>query len=102
MAGEGAAMSACVSPAEPDAIERRGDWLVIGGDTTGKRVVCRCSRCHHVTLIGREALEAGLVNCPGCARPATPDARADSFATGVASLESWGAWKRHKGGGGGS
>ena len=87
---------------EPQAaVERHGNWLVLGGDVTGKRIECRCSQCQRVTVIGREALEGGAgVTCPGCLNPrsAKPDAaRADSFATGVAGMEVWGARKRHRG-----
>jgi hypothetical protein len=86
----------------PDAIERRGNWLAIGGDTTGKRIVCKCASCGHVCVIGAGALEGGAVHCPGCAHPprAKTDARSDSFAGAVANLEGRNAWKRHKGGGG--
>jgi hypothetical protein len=85
---------------EPQAaVERHGNWLVLGGDVTGKRIECRCSQCQRVTVIGREALEGGAgVTCPRCSRPSpAPDARADSFAASVAGLESWGARKRHRG-----
>jgi hypothetical protein len=85
----------------PDEIPRQYDgWLVIGGDVTGKRIECRCSQCQRVTVIGREALEGGAgVTCPRCLNPrsATPDARADSFAGAVASLEGRGARGRHRG-----
>jgi hypothetical protein len=85
----------------PDEIPRQYDgWLAIGGDATGKRVVCKCAKCAHVCTIGREALEAGGVFCSGCAspaKPATPDARSDSFAGTIADTESRGVWKRHKG-----
>jgi hypothetical protein len=87
---------------EPDAIERRGDWLVLGADSTGKRLFCRCVVCSHTCQIGAEALESGVVVCAGCARPqqsATPTAPAadSSFAANVAALESLGARKRHRG-----
>jgi hypothetical protein len=86
---------------EPQAaVERHGNWLVLGGDVTGKRIECRCSQCQRVTVIGREALEGGAgVTCPRCLNPrsATPDARADSFAGAVASLEGRGARGRHRG-----
>ena len=86
--------------AEPDAIERHGDRLVLGGDTTGKRVACRCSRCQHVTLIGREALESGAVSCPGCAPPRNnPGPAARSFSPGITEAENRSARKRHRGGG---
>jgi hypothetical protein len=62
-------MSACVSQAEPGAIERRGSWLVLGADATGKRIVCRCAICAHVCQIGAEALEGGGVVCGGCVAP---------------------------------
>jgi hypothetical protein len=62
------------------AVERHGDWLVIGGDTLRKRCVCKCARCAHVCMIGREALEAdGVIFCAGCdsgaapTRPVDPD-----------------------------
>jgi hypothetical protein len=101
--------------AEPDAIERRGNWITISRDATLKRVSCRCATCGHLCLIGAEALEGG-VNCPGCLSPhsvlsnvppaahlpsAKPD-RSDSFAGAVADMEGRNAWKRHKGGGVGS
>jgi hypothetical protein len=70
MAGEGEAMmSACVSPAEPGAIERHGSWIVLGADPTGKRIVCRCAICSYTCQIGAEALEVGGVVCAGCIIP---------------------------------
>jgi hypothetical protein len=68
MRSDTAAAAKKQDPTEPGAIERRGNWFIIGGDTTGKRCACRCAQCQHVTLIGREALESG-VNCPGCLSP---------------------------------
>jgi hypothetical protein len=87
------------TPAEPGAIERHGNWLILGRDATHKRVTCRCTICSHICAIGREALESGVVFCAGCAHPhsAKPAEPADSFAANVADLESWGARKRHRG-----
>jgi hypothetical protein len=88
-----------------DEVQRFGAWRLIGfADSTGNRSIVRCGLCGYLSLISREALEAGGVFCSGCARPhsATPDARADSFASGIAGVEGRNAWKRHKGGGGGS
>jgi hypothetical protein len=87
--------------AGPDAVERHGNWLVIGRDATRKRVTCKCATCGYVALIGAEALEGGSVFCSECAHPTKPDARADSFAGAVAGMETRDAWRRHRGGGGG-
>jgi hypothetical protein len=86
----------------PDRIERRGNWFVLSKDATLKRIVCKCASCGHVCTIGAEALEAGGVFCSGCARPHSAKPDAPEFAAGLANLESRNAWKRHKGGGGGS
>jgi hypothetical protein len=85
------------TPAEPDAVERHGNWLVLGADVTGKRIACKCADCGHCCAIGAEALEFGDVFCSGCAeRPhsAKPDVRPYSLATGLAGAERWDAKKR--------
>jgi hypothetical protein len=87
---------------EPQAaVERHGNWLVLGGDVTGKRIECRCSQCQRVTVIGREALEGGAgVTCPGCSAPRyelSPAVQSRRFATDVAHEEVWRSRRRHRG-----
>jgi hypothetical protein len=84
------------SRAEPGAIERRNNWLVLSADQTRKRIVCKCAFCGHFCTIGTEALKAG-VNCPNCLNPRSATPSADSFAGAVADLEGWGARGRHRG-----
>jgi hypothetical protein len=79
--------------------ETFGTWRVVSRDSLGKRVICKCAICGHVCTIGAEALEGGAVNCAGCVHPHPAKPAADSFATGVADLEVWGAKKKHFGGG---
>jgi hypothetical protein len=83
----------------PVAIERYGNWFVIGRDATFKRVSCRCASCGHACVIGNEALQVGGVFCAGCPSPHSKPAEpaADSFAANVAALEGWRAKKKHFG-----
>jgi hypothetical protein len=86
----------------PDVIERRYGALVVIGfrdPRTLKRCLCRCD-CGKVVERSAEALTAGAISNCGNGRhaPAKPaDHHPDSFASGVASIESWGARKRHRG-----
>jgi hypothetical protein len=85
----------------PAAIERRYGALAVldfSDPPTRKRYLCRCD-CGKVVEVPTEALEAGeILTCGRCrAASATPDARADSFASNVADLEGCNAWKRHRG-----
>jgi hypothetical protein len=87
------------NPSRPVPIEIRGNWLILRTDALGKRAVAQCTMCGSARELSLEALDGG-VNCPGCLSPrsaAPTKPAADSFATGVANLQSWGALKRHKG-----
>ena len=79
----------------PDAVERHGNWLVIGRDTTRKRIVCKCVVCSHTCQIGAEALESAVVVCGGCVAPRNNPAPASqgrsSFAKEVADEAAWGS-----------
>jgi hypothetical protein len=81
--------------------KKYGALAVIGyrDARTAKVAIVRCD-CGKVVEAPTEALAAGeILNCGRC-RPAPATPAADSFAGAVASEESWGAKKRHFGGGG--
>ena len=88
---------------EPQAaIERYGNWLVIGRDATRKRLTCRCVVCSHICTIGASALESGeVIFCGGCVAPRNnpaPASQGRSFSKQVAEEATKGARKRHFGG----
>jgi hypothetical protein len=76
-----------------------GAWKLIGSaDSTGKRLVARCTHCGSVKTISAEALAGGgHVNCTNCAPPTHMGPTAKSFASGVAASEGRSARKRQFG-----